>query len=68
MSGLSSRASISARQITSEAIDEPPGLSTRRTIALTPRSSAAWLMYSTSVSEPATSPLRPSPDAIVPTA
>src|SRR2546428_10161422 len=37
-----SRASTVSRQIVSDATAEPPGLSTRRTIALTRLSRAAW--------------------------
>jgi len=44
------------RQIRSEARAEPPGLSTRRTIALTALFSAASRMARTRVSEPTTSP------------
>ena len=62
----------SSRQMTSEAVDDPPGLSTRSTMARTARSARALRMYSTSESEPTTAPLTGSkpllPDAMTPTA
>ena len=57
--------------MTSEATDDPPGLSTRSTTALIDGSSFASWMYSTSVSDPAYVPSGPSPlrpELIVPTA
>jgi hypothetical protein len=67
-----SRVIISSRQMTSEATDEPPGLSTRRMIAFTERSSRTSRICSTSESEPTMAPFKGSkrirPEAIVPTA
>ena len=48
---------ISSRQITSEATDEPPGLSIRSTIALIVSSSLTRRICSTMVSDPTTEPL-----------
>ena len=63
---------ISSRQITSDATDDPPGLSTRSTIALMLLSSRASRICSTIVSDPRTVPFSGSnlllPDAMVPTA
>ena len=42
--------------MTSDAIADPPGLSTRSTIALTSLSARAFRRYSTIVSEPVTCP------------
>src|SRR5947209_4927569 len=47
---------FSSFQIRSLASAEPPGLSTRKTIALTVESFSAWRMASTMVSEPMYSP------------
>ena len=62
---------ISSRQITSEATDDPPGLSIRTTSAFAPLSRASR-MCSTSESDPSTGPLtgsKPlSPLTMVPTA
>ena len=62
---------ISSRQITSEATDEPPGLSMRTIIALAPLSRASRIC-SMIVSEPSTAPFtgsKPlSPLTMVPTA
>ena len=69
MSGFMSRVSISSRQITSEAIADPPGLSMRTTIARTVESTRTLRSQSTKVSEPTTPPEPSSallPDAIVP--
>jgi hypothetical protein len=69
---LVSRVIISSRQITSDAIDDPPGLSTRSTIALIESSSRTRRICSTTVSEPTTVPFTGSnplsPETIVPTA
>ena len=66
-----SREIDNSRQITSEAVDEPPGLSTRSTIARMDRSARALRMYSTSESDPTTAPLTGSkplvPELITPT-
>ena len=48
--------SSASRQITSEAIADPPGLSTRKTTALIELSPRALRRYSTMVSEPTTPP------------
>ena len=48
---------ISSRQITSDAVDAPPGLSMRSTIARIDESPRISRMYSTSESEPSTGPL-----------
>jgi hypothetical protein len=50
------RAIVSSRQIASEAVAEPPGLSIRRTIARIDESRRACRMYSVSVSDPADAP------------
>ena len=49
---------IISLKITSEAIPEPPPLSTRKTIAFTLLSSRAFLIASEMVSDPMTSPRR----------
>jgi hypothetical protein len=63
---------ISSRQITSDATDDPPGLSTRRMIALFELSSRAYRICSTIDSDPRIAPFSGSyallPEAIVPTA
>ena len=54
MTGFFSRVSMTSRQITSEAIADPPGLSMRITTARTESSARALRKYSTIVSEPIT--------------
>ena len=70
--GFASRVIISSRQMTSEATDDPPGLSTRITIARIDSSSRICRICSTIVSEPTTAPLTGSyallPDAMIPEA
>ena len=56
MTGLLFRASTTSRQITSDAVPEPPGLSTRRTMALMSSSLRASRRRRATVSEPATCP------------
>ncbi len=72
MIGFTARVSINSRQMTSEAIAEPPGLSMRMTTARMELSARTFRSHSTKVSEPSTEPLGPSkldlPLAIVPTA
>ena len=58
ITGFALRVSMTSRQITSDAMADPPGLSIRSTIALMELSARALRRYSTSVSEPATWPLR----------
>jgi hypothetical protein len=69
---LFSRVIDNSRQITSDAVDEPPGLSTRSTMARIDRSARASRMYSTSESAPTTAPLTGSkplvPELITPAA
>ena len=55
--GFASRVIISSRQMTSEATDDPPGLSTRITMARIDSSSRICRICSTIVSEPTTAPL-----------
>ncbi|MNC90236.1 hypothetical protein D3C83_63110 [compost metagenome] len=70
--GFWSRVIISSRQITSDATDDPPGLSTRRMIAFTELSSRTLRICSTSVSDPRMAPFSGSkpllPEAMMPTA
>ena len=54
--GFFFRVSSTSRQITSEAVPEPPGLSTRSTTARTSSSSRASRRDSATVSEPANDP------------
>ena len=71
MTGLRSRVSMISRQMTSEAIADPPGLSMRRTIARIELSARALRKYSTIVSDPRTRPEAESlldPELIMPTA
>jgi hypothetical protein len=67
-----SREIDSSRQIRSDAVDDPPGLSTRSTMARIDRSPRASRMYSTSESAPTTAPFTGSkplvPELITPVA
>ena len=71
-SGFSCFASINSRQMASDALADPPGLSMRSTMARTDESFLAARMASTSVSDPIDAPfngsLPPRPSTIAPDA